>query len=290
MKDYQKINDQILAEMKQDTINGMVADNMSKSQKRQICQQIEELFCFDGIMFKGNLFKNEIGDIVRIESEMDNKLWANNVGKNILFITKEPNLSGGSAWDQRCDSFRKRGSSINQPELIERRLDKRIAYITYGLKSVLGSPSKFIEYEDIPKEHVLPTIDQYPIARINLKKTGGSGEADDNKVLAEAKSYKAYLKKQIENLDPRIIICCSNSNNKNMILEDFLNPYIYHFEWTEVEGIWLDKERNKLAIDSYHLSYFGLYDKKEHLQYDDKKCYDDIVKRLYCYLLKHPDF
>ena len=182
------------------------------------------------------------------------------------------------------------GSTIEHPMLIGHSLDKRIAYIIYGLKSVLDTPSKFIEFENIPNENILEAIDQYPFARINLKKTGGSGKANDKIVLAEAEVYKDYLKRQIENINPKIIICCSNSRNKNMILEEFLNSNGYNFEWTEVEGIWIDKSRNILAIDSYHLSYYGIYNKKENKRYDDKTFYNDVVKRLYEYLLRHPNF
>ena len=290
MKDYQSTNNQILEEMKQEMINRMVTDNMPESKLQEIRQQVEDSFCFDGIMFKGELHQNEMGDIVRISSKKDNILWANNLNKNVLFITKEPNLSGGCAWDQRCDSFRKRGSTIEHPMLIGHSLDKRIAYIIYGLKSVLDTPSKFIEFENIPNENILEAIDQYPFARINLKKTGGSDKANDKIVLAEAEVYKDYLKRQIENINPKIIICCSNSRNKNMILEEFLNSNGYNFEWTEVEGIWIDKSRNILAIDSYHLSYYGIYNKKENKRYDDKTFYNDVVKRLYEYLLRHPNF
>ena len=290
MKDYQSTNNQILEEMKQEMVNRMTTDDMPESKQQEIRQKVEDSFCFDGIMFKGELYTNEMGDIVRIASNIDNILWDNYLSKNVLFITKEPNLSGGCAWDQRCDSFRKRGSTIEHPMLIGHILDKRIAYIIFGLKAVLNIPSKFIEFEKIPKENILETIDQYPFARINLKKTGGTGMADDKKVLSEAKAYKDYLKRQIENINPKIIICCSNSRNKNMILEDFLNSCGYDFKWTEVEGIWIDKARYILAIDSYHLSYCGIYDKKENKRYDDKTCYNDIVKRLYKYLLSHPNF
>lgn len=290
MKDYQRTNNQILEEMKQEMVNRMIREDMPESKQQEIRLQIEDTFCFDGIMFKGELCLNEIGDIIRTSSKKDNTLWENNLSKNVLFITKEPNLSGGYAWDQRCDSFRKRGCTIEQPILIGHSLNKRIAYIIYGLKSVLGTPLKFIEFEKIPKENILEVIDQYPFARINLKKTGGTGMADDKKVLAEANAYKDYLKRQIENINPKIIICCSNSRNKNMILEDFINSCGYDFKWTEVEGIWIDKARNILAIDSYHLSYCGIYDKKDNKRYDDKTCYNDIVKRLYEYLISHPNF
>lgn len=75
-----------------------------------------------------------------------------------------------------------------------------------------------------------------------------------------------------------------------MILEEFLNSNGYNFEWTKVKGIGRDKSRNILAIDSYHLSYYGIYNKKENKRYDDKTFYNDVVKRLYEYLLRHPNF
>ena len=88
MKDYQSTNYQILEEMKQEMINRMVTDNMPESKLQEIRQQVEDSFCFDGIMFKGELRQNEMGDIVRISSKKDNILWANNLNKNVLFITK----------------------------------------------------------------------------------------------------------------------------------------------------------------------------------------------------------
>ena len=52
MKDYQSTNNQILEEMKQEMINRMVIDNMPESKLQEIRQQVEDSFCFDGIMFK----------------------------------------------------------------------------------------------------------------------------------------------------------------------------------------------------------------------------------------------
>ena len=87
-------------------------------------QEIEECFCLDGIMFKGDFCQNEIGDIIRKTSEKDNTLCEKNIDKNVLIITKEPNISSGSAWDQMWDSFRKRGCTDT---IIEHRFNKRIA-------------------------------------------------------------------------------------------------------------------------------------------------------------------
>ena len=75
-------------------------------------------------MFKGDFCQNEIGDIIRKTSEKDNTLCEKNIDKNVLIITKEPNIYSGSAWDQMCDSFRKRGCTDT---IIEHRFNKRIA-------------------------------------------------------------------------------------------------------------------------------------------------------------------
>ena len=76
---------------------------------------------------------------------------------------------------------------------------------------------------------------------------------------------------------------CGKQNNKNFILEDFLNHNGFHFEWTDVQGIWIDKEYDIIAIDSYHLSYFFFW-------FAEHKMYDDVVGQLYKYIIKNLDF
>ena len=46
-------------------------------------QEIEECFCLDGIMFKGDFCQNEIGDIIRKTSEKDNTLCEKNIDKKV---------------------------------------------------------------------------------------------------------------------------------------------------------------------------------------------------------------
>ena len=71
----------------------------------------------------------------------------------------------------------------------------------------------------------------------------------------------ALLEKQIKKLDADIFVCCGYSKaiegSGNLIL-NFLNTIGYNFRADKIESwIYYDEENNKIAINSYHLSYPG---------------------------------
>ena len=156
-----------------------------------------------------------------------------------------------------------------------------IAYTFYGMIYTLTHPNKpFLEFEEISAVDVLDTLRKYTFARINVKPTGGSNKSIDGEVLHEAEKYVSYTVKRIKNLCPKIIVCCGNQNDHNFILQDLLNKHGFHFEWTDTQAVWIDKEYDIIAIDSYHPSYV-LYG------YPEKDMYNDIVKSLFNYITKN---
>ena len=68
--------------------------------------------------------------------------------------------------------------------------------------------------------------------------------------------------------------------DKNIILENLNAFYDNKFKWIGY-ATWYNEEDNKVAIDSYHLSYMkGGYQQR----------YEDIVKTYFDFLKYHPDF
>ena len=80
--------------------------------------------------------------------------------------------------------------------------------------------------------------------------------------------------------DADLFICCGSHNDKNIILENLNAFYDNKFKWIGY-ATWYNEEDNKVAIDSYHLSYMkGGYQQR----------YEDIVKTYFDFLKYHPDF
>ena len=124
--------------------------------------------------------------------------------------------------------------------------------------------------------------DEYPFARINCKKEVGGPSCPDNVLEKVINDYSCYLKQQILNLDSDIFVCCGNNNKENLIL-NFLNKIGYKFEYLNDESysIYYDKEKNKIAIDLYHLSYY---------YYSREAMYNDAIKTYFAFLKSHPHF
>ena len=246
-------------------------------------------FCWDGLMFKGELYREEgTNNWIHDEGKdsIENKLW-NEVKPRILYLTKDQNLRPGDdevpAWDVRIESYHDSESN----ELITgSKFNRMLVYTLYGLAHT--TPEKTVKFDDIDNHKALKFVDKFPFARINCKKEGG-GSSCSNQVLRDAmEEYSTFLEEQINNLDADIFVCCGSTFSgyridKNNPTLDFLNHHGYHFEYAGDKSIdiYYDKEKNKVAIDSYHLSYTSEA---------DKAMYDEMVKTYFTFLQAHPDF
>ncbi len=279
----------------QEEIKQCLMDDILATTKTSSIEQAKEFvyntFVPDGLMNNGEYYIDEVGHVRRAPSGKENILWKMLKNLRVLYLTKELNAGKDmkDTYDIRQDSFCVPVNYIDKDhfktKLEEKKgLNKMIAYTLHGIIYTLTHPHKpFLEFEKIKSNDVMETLVKYMFARINIKSTGGFSKSNDGEVLQEAEKYSSYTIKRIKNLCPKVIICCGNQNNKNFILENFLNHNGFHFEWTDVQGIWIDKEYDIIAIDSYHLSYvcYG---------YSEHKMYDDVVGQLYKYIIKNLDF
>jgi hypothetical protein len=283
MKDYVGINERILEEWRTD----YVKKNKPLYPK---CQNLGAYFALDGIMNKGEFApcKNDDGAFFRWERKHggdENKMW-NEAPLRILFLTKDQNTGGNEAWDVRSESFRYRSENIPPSEMCfqrESRLYVNLAYTLYGL--INTTPQGKACYDGLTDRKtsdaaILEVIDKTIFARINCKKEVGEARCDNYTLETAIKEDKKFLKNQIVNLDADIFVCCGFSNTidetGNLML-NFLNTIGYKFPKTKDKWIYYDKDKNKLAINSYHLSYMG---------FD----YETIIEFYYDFLKQHPEF
>lgn len=250
-------------------------------------------FSWDGILFKGEVYREGGSDNwVRKESDNDtveNELW-DNAPIRILFLTKDQNVGYGGAWDSRINSFREKNSDKEDPVLSKyhNSFGKRMAYIAYGLANTTDDKDVALNFIQSHESDVVKFLDSFPLAHINCKKEGGSASCPDELFQNALKEYEKFLEQQIENVDADIFVCCGSTQagyhiDKANYSLDFLQNHGYNFEYlgSKYSDLYYDAKRNKLAIDSYHLSYTGV---------SDQELYDQDVETYHKFLIDHPEF
>ena len=253
-----------------------------------------EYFAPDGIMYKGEFrgeYKYYEGDKykfrwVRIPGGRENNLWEN-APLRLIFLTKDQNASGDTAWDVRSETYWAADENITPND---RRLDtyskfnKNLVYILYGILNT--TTIRPIDYNDITNKDALSFVDDSNciFARINCKKEVGKEKCDPFVLKKAIDRDKKFLKQQILNLDADIFLCCGYDKSikpTGSHILNFLNEIGYNFEQDSKEetGEWIfyDKKTNKVAINSYHPSYSG---------FD----YNGLIAAYSKFLNNHPNF
>ena len=260
MKDFIAENDCILEEWR----NAYVNNNQSEYPD---CTNLHEYFTPDGIMFKGDFLPDRRNysdgkSVFRWKrncSGEENTLWTK-APLRVLFLTKDQNSNEDIAWDVRSESFRYRDENYKPEEMW---LDTGVAFyrnLVYSLycilKTTIDQPQDYNKFTD---KDALSFVDKQIFARINCKKEVGNDKCPDDVLLDAINRDKSFLERQINNLDADIFICCGYSQSipdtGNRIL-NLLNSIGYHFKpQDEEKWIFYDSDKNKVAINSYHLSY-----------------------------------
>lgn len=166
-----------------------------------------------------------------VRDGINNEQLYDNASPKILFITKEPNNPKQEAGDFR--EWWKDG--------IASTFSHRLAEWSYGLLN------NFPEFDEIRKDkQPLNSIQQ--VAFMNIKKSGGSGNAEYQRMIDHVKFNFDFLHRQIEIISPDIIITGTSWNE----LRDGLFPNV---EWkSSGYDIEIGKFKNVKVIDFYHPS------------------------------------
>lgn len=242
-------------------------------------------FAEDGIMYRGDIScldkTFEDGKTTyrwaHKPSGNENELWKA-APLRILYLTKDQYTYGDETWDVRSESYRYLAPDATEKDISSVRFHVNLVYSLYGLLKT--TPDRMMGYEDFTNAEALRLSEEAIYARINCRKEYGDSQCSDWKIQQAIDEYKAFLREQILNLDADLFICCGNHNDNNIILNTLNEFYDNKFMWSCC-GAWYNEEDNKLAIDSYHLSYIsGGY----------KGRYEDIVASYFEFLKNHPDF
>ena len=255
-------------------------EEILKRWEKEMKKNGEYNFAPDGIMFRGEKYNAESGNYSYHESSNnnteENRLW-NEAPLRYLFLTKDQNCGEEDAWDVRTETARKDINSTAIKALFHRNLLYQLWGLTHTTKDKAAtydfSNAQAIDYYDC----------KCALARINVKKQGGNSVCSDELLCEHLKKYKSYIVEQIQNLDADVMVCCGYSKSieltGNRIL-NFLNENGYKFE-KENSWIYYDKQKNKIAVNDWHLSYRGV---------SSEEIFDDLTSAYQEFLKQHPSF
>lgn len=274
MKDYVAENERILNDWREKYIK----ENQSLYPN---CPNLGDYFANDGIMFMGKIVwdKKAYRWKRSKNKKTENAVW-DKEPLRVLYLTKDQNTGYDVAWDVRSESFINPRSDLENPRLHKLSFFKNLAYSLYGiLKTKACCP--MLNFTD---EAALSFSLKQSFARINCKKEVGEDKCPNDILKKSIDNDKDNLKQQILNLDADIFVCCGYSESikpTGSHILNALNEIGYDFEQDSVEetGEWIyyDKKNNKVAINSYHLSYPGF------------DC-NGLITAYSKFLKNHPDF
>lgn len=151
----------------------------------------------------------------------------------LLFIEKESNDSTEQSWDYR---------TWWRDELLKYRFTYRIAEWAHGILNDFEGYERI--WENNQKE-AREAINQ--IAFMNIKKSGGGGNADYEIMMEAAKVNLDNIHRQIDIIDPEMIITGFTWGE----LRELVFPKV---NWDKVYDVPIGKYNNAVVIDFYHPS------------------------------------
>ena len=150
-------------------------------------------FVADGLMLKCD-------DTIDVEN-----LWLQS-NRRIAFLLKDQNQGTGTHWDDDARLWLRIDSRTQQ---LERRIFHNIANLFYGLSNASAEDYAQFWYGELDFDKVRSHFDHYPFAYIECKKTPGGPNLKDSELQTYLQRDRRFLIRELEILNPNIIVCCS---------------------------------------------------------------------------------
>lgn len=228
----------------------------------------------DGEFFtKDGLLRQNGKSDEQIEQE-----W-NASNKRVLFLLKDQHQFGEKKWDEDIRDWLKDTDekSLNQKQK-NRNLDiqftRRLAYILWGLsksdKSCDWRCSDIAMHIDEVKEF----FNTQPFALVECKKMPGDGSLGNNLLIKHLQSYGDLLKREIDMLNPNIIVCTS-PYIYDYVVKSFSEYSVHTIEGhNSIRIIQKDSQTELIILCSYHPS----------IRKNDEYFYEGVMDHYRAYL------
>jgi len=205
-------------------------------------------FCRDGLMYKGEIWsffsEKEGKKFWGRKNGNEDELWEKS-NKKIMFLMKDTN--GNPNQDYREWLGRQHKS------IITHKFFKNIALWLLGLHSIRND-GYYIPFEKaIEPEFYSKAFDDIPFAIVNCKKESGGSQISDTILWHYCEQFGHFLKKQVETLQPNIIVCGGGTYSTVLrIAKKIIYPELV-FEKIN-NWIYYNKKNDIVLINSYHPS------------------------------------
>ena len=226
------------------TISQQLASLFDEWRQRLVQNGDGTNFNEDGVMFQNG-----------IQHDETEQKWTSS-DTRVLFLLKEQNESNNEKDRGGCDIryfLTDTDWTPNAAKVRNLEFDhyKNIAYMLWGLHK--ADKDNDWQYNDVAAHHeeVKEFFNTCPFAMIECKKVSGGGECDNKVLKRHLNTYGDLLKKEIELLNPTIIVCTHRS-----IYDFVLNMYPASelMNIDERFGIKYHKGSNVLILGTYHPS------------------------------------
>lgn len=217
-------------------------------------------FCRDGLLMK-HKEKDCNYDI--------NKEWSK-APRKIMFLLKD--CPDGSGYDTRTllDGYIDNEDSLKNAEKtrqLKHRFFKNLAKILYGLyhmeKNNMGVD---LNKEILNKDKLVEAFNEIPFAYIECKKLAGGKRCSAKKLAESMERDKENLIKEINILDPNMIVCCDGEGTifkhivDNYFGEKPADNFVWEYDYVLDDGkdcgfkckLYYYKEKNILLFNSFH--------------------------------------
>ena len=250
MKDYTKLLDDLFKEWKNE---------------REFTH-----FYYDGLMYRGEYIY--IDNIPYwIKSSKESEMW-DKCPTRVMFLLKDVNARGDTA--EIADDLRQR-AFLNTGY----RGYKNMTYWLYGiLKTIETGCAPDYTFSDAEASKL---FDETPVAYVNCKKQAGGSSCSYSTLLNYIERDKEYLIKEIEILDPDIIMCCAYTESTLNPIFDFVKENIFTDLIKVNDWIYYSEKTNKVVIEAYHF----VTTKKS-----NKYLYTKMTKHFEDFIKKYPKF
>ena len=230
-------------------------------------------FYQDGLMYRGNYCYNEDNVPCWREPGNESSMWDKSAAR-VMFLLKDVNSRGDT--EETDDDLRGR-------VFLDTRYRgyKNLTYWLYGLLKTMET-GQAPEYTFSDKE-ASELFDKTPVAYVNCKKQAGSSSVAYSTLLEYMNRDKEFLIKEIELLNPDIIMCCAYTDSLGNPILDFIKENICTdlSKIDESGWIYYSAQSNKVVIDAYHF----VTTKKT-----NEAMYEDMVEAFNEFIQKYPGF
>lgn len=204
-------------------------------------------FCRDGLMNKG-VINSCIGEDGKTywyrDRGNENELWKQ-APMRVMFLNKDSNRNPNQ--DSREWLLRQHSTDITC------RFYTNISLWFYGILH-MNQKGEYPIFEEICNPSVYSSfIDNNPVSIVNCKKESGVSTIKNGVLNKHISLFDHYLVIEISILNPDIIVCGGGSSS----IKNFVESQVYTLERFN-SWIYYSTESNKIVIDSFHPSYFGL--------------------------------